>query len=252
MSLFSLVEKSPPSSGGLKVNLSFTVRLARSEEHLISAIKVRSEAYSRHLPDMGEMLRLPEEVDTSIGMIVFLAESKMTGEAIGTLRIQKCDEESLLIEDSIELPVEMKHRPRISVTRLAVKAGRESKEVKLALFKAMLLYCLAMQIDWIVIAARSPIDRTFEYLGFDDVFEKGKNYPIQSARNKLHRILVMCPRTLERTYFAQEHALHGFFFRQFHPDIEIFKSISNRWSSPRKLGRVQLAQSDDGSSYATV
>jgi hypothetical protein len=221
----------------------FSIRLARTQKQVMRAVKMRSDAYGRHLPEFAETLKTPEKYDASSDTVVFLAEPRDKGDPFGTMRLQVCTKSPLLIEESIDLPDFIGRRPRVSVTRLAVKPGHQSRIVKMLLFKAMLQYCLALQIDWIVIAARPPVDRTFVALGFTDIFDEGKLYPIKSANEKLHRVLVMSPRNRERTSFLENHPLHGFFFHDYHSDIEIFESISSASTSPRRSGNFDAIPS---------
>src|SRR5689334_19939254 len=65
--------------------LPFTVRAVTSAEQLGKAVAIRHRAYGRHVPALAEQLRRPEPLDMASGCTVLLAESKLDGEAIGTL-----------------------------------------------------------------------------------------------------------------------------------------------------------------------
>ena len=68
--------------------LPFRVRLVRSEEDLAKAVSIRHAAYARHLPGFAEQLRHPERSDFSADGIVLLAESRLDGSPLGTMRVQ--------------------------------------------------------------------------------------------------------------------------------------------------------------------
>jgi len=68
--------------------LPFTIRVASSEEQLGKAVAIRHAAYLRHLPTLAEALRAPEGIDRDESTVVLLAESKLDGSPLGTLRIQ--------------------------------------------------------------------------------------------------------------------------------------------------------------------
>jgi hypothetical protein len=223
------------------MELPFRVRTVRNDHQLSQAVRIRSEAYARHVPTLGEVLSAPEEVDKDVDSIVFLAEGKTDGEPLGTIRIQTNFASPLSIEASIDLPPMFRDRPLAGVSRLGVKAGARGRLVKLALFKAMHRYCLAKQVEWVLIGARPPLEQDYLNLGFVDVFEDQELRPLQSAKGLPHRILAFEVLTAERRWFEANHPLYVFMFRRFHPDIEIFASVSNMWSRPRTRPTIDLS-----------
>lgn len=226
-------------TGPKRVDLPFTVRIVRTDEQLERAVRIRAEAYGRHLPRLGEILETPEIVDRDPNSIVFLAEAKNDGEALGTIRIQTNFSSPISLETSIDLPDVFRGRPLAGVSRLAVKAGSRGRLVKLALFKALHRYCLAKQVEWILIGARAPLDQTYLDLGFVDVFEDSAPRPLASAAGVPHRILCFEVFTAERRWFELSHPLYLFMGQRFHPDIEIFSSVNNMWARPRERRRSQ-------------
>jgi hypothetical protein len=112
--------------------------------------------------------------------------------------------------------------------------------VKLALFKALHRYCLAKQVEWILIGARPPLDQTYLDLGFEDVFSDGILRPLATAANVPHRILSFEVFTAERKWHALSHPLYVFMGQRFHPDIEIFASVSNMWARPRAKNSMPI------------
>ena len=216
-----------------RAELPFTVRIVRTDEQLDRAIQIRAEAYSRHLPTLGELLGTPEVVDRIADSIVFLAEGKSDGEPLGTIRIQTNFAAPLPLELSVALPDAYVGRPLAGVSRLAVKGGPKGRLVKLALFKALHRYCLAKQVEWLLIGARPPLDQAYLELGFTDVYEDAELRPLATAADVPHRILSFEVFTAERRWHELSHPLYLFMGRRFHPDIEIFSSVSNMWARPR-------------------
>jgi hypothetical protein len=84
--------------------LPFTVRVVRNESDLRKAVDIRHHAYARHLPDLAESLKSPEPADTEDGVVVLLAESKLDGSPLGTMRIQTNEFKPLILERSVKLP----------------------------------------------------------------------------------------------------------------------------------------------------
>ncbi len=220
-----------------RADLPFTVRIVRTDEQLERAVRIRSEAYSRHLPPLGELLGTPETIDRKSDAIVFLAEGKIDEEPLGTIRIQTNFDTPLPLEDSIKLPDEYKGRPLAGVSRLAIKAGPRGRLVKLALFKALHRYCLAKQVEWILIGARPPIEQSYLDLGFTDTFADKQLRPLSTAAGIPHRILSFHVFSAERRWYDLSHPLYLFMGNRFHPDIEIFSSVNNMWARPRTRGK---------------
>lgn len=227
-----------------KADLPFSVRIVRTDEQLERAVRIRSEAYTRHLPSLGELLGTAETVDRTSDAIVFLAEGKADGEPLGTIRIHTNVERPIPLEYSINLPERYHGRPLAGVSRLAIKAGPRGRLVKLALFKALHRYCLAKQVEWILIGARPPIDRGYIELGFEDVFDDKTLRPLSTAADVEHRILAFEVFTAERRWNNLSHPLYIFMGKRFHPDIEIFSSVNNMWARPRSTKQSMQYQFD--------
>jgi hypothetical protein len=225
------------SALGLRVarkhTLPFRVRIVRNGEQLSRAVEIRAHAYGRHIPTLGEILSRPEQDDKESSALVFLAESKKTGDSLGTLRVQTNFDAPLPIEEYAPLPVEYSQLPMAEVSRLAVCSGNSGALVKIALFKALHRYCLAKQIQRIVIGARPPLDRDYIELGFGDVFADRRLRTLASTGGIPHRILSLDLVHLETAWMNSGHPLYEFMCRRFHPDIEIFASVSNMWAQPR-------------------
>jgi hypothetical protein len=201
--------------------LPFTVRVVRHEPQLRKAVAIRQSAYSRHLPALGELLRAPEPQDRDPGCAVLLAESRLDGEPLGTLRIQTNRHRPLALESSVELPDWLSGASLAEATRLGVAEGRIGRMVKTMLFKAFYQHCLAADIDWMVIGARSPLDRMYEALLFEDVFPGRRFIPLKHAGDLPHRILAFEMATAEARWRAARHPLLDLFVHTSHPDIEV-------------------------------
>ena len=202
--------------------LSFTVRLAASAADRRDACAVRARAYGRHLPQMRSTLVQPDALDAQPGTAVVLCRDKASGAAVGTLRIQRSDVQPLQIENSVVLPKELAGRPRAEITRLAVQPGADA-QVRLVLMKASYLYCLASQVRWMVIGARSDaLIRIYRALGFRDVLGPDDRVPLAHAGGLPHRILAFDVTAAERTWLAAGHGLYPFMIETYHPDLQLF------------------------------
>lgn len=214
--------------------LPFRIRIVRNEEQLSKAVRIRAEAYERHWPNLYLQLQSPEQQDRNPNSLIFLAELKCDGSAVGTMRVDTNLVTALPITDSVILPEEISQRPIAYVTRLGVKQGTLGSLVKLALFKSLHRYCLAKQLYWMLVGIRPPGDRDYVRLGFEDVFEDTQLIPISSSGGVPVRLMAFEVISAERRWHEMRHPLYQFMFANHHPDIEVFSSVNGMWSQPRK------------------
>lgn len=201
--------------------LPFTVSIARSDEQLRKAVTIRHAAYARHVPAFAELMKAPERCDLEDGVVVLLAESKLDGSPLGTMRIETNRYRPLALEQSVELPDWLQGCSLAGASRLGVGLGRIGRVVKTALFKAYFSYCDQVGIDWMVIAARAPLDRQYEALLFQDVFPEQGFIPLRHASNMPHRVLAFEVESAEERWSAAHHPLFNFFRRTHHPDLDL-------------------------------
>lgn len=216
--------------------LPFTVRVVRSEADLAKAIRIRHSAYARHLPELAARLLTPEALDTAPGVVVLLAESKLDGSAIGTVRIQTNDFQPLAVEQSIDLPAWTRHQRMAEVTRLAIAEGRVGRLVKLVLIKACFEFCEREGIDLAIAAGRAPIDRQYTQLLFEDLFPETGFIPLQHAGNLPHRVMAFDIASGERRWTEAGHPLLKFFRHTRHPDIDLSGAMPK--AAPRRALRA--------------
>lgn len=201
--------------------LPFTVRLVRNEKDLNKAVEIRHAAYARHLPTFAETLKTAETDDAEKGVVILLAESKLDGSPLGTMRIQTNQYQPLCLEQSIELPQWLRSRPLAEATRLGVTNEKGGRLVTTVLFKAYYQYCLQTSVEWMVVTARSPVDRTYDRLLFNDVFPDAGYIPIHHVGNLPHRVMSFNVDTAKDRWTQVKHPLLGFMCNTFHPDIDL-------------------------------
>ncbi len=201
--------------------LPFTVRLVRNEDDLNKAVEIRHSAYARHLPGFAETLRSPEIADAENGVAVLLAESKLDGSPLGTMRIQTNQFKPLCLEQSVALPEWLRRLPLAEATRLGVTNEKGGRLVTTVLFKAYFQYCQQIGVEWMVIAGRAPVDRMYDRLLFNDVFPGLGYIPLAHASNLPHRVLSFNVETAEDRWAEAKHPLLGFMCHTHHPDIKL-------------------------------
>jgi hypothetical protein len=216
---------------GVEERLPFSVRVVRDEVALEKAVAVRQAAYARHVPAFAAKLGAPEPNDHDRGSVVLLAESRMDSSPLGTMRIQTNRYRDLAIAQSVDLPAWLKNKSMAEATRLGVALGHAGRVVKTTLFKAFFLYCREAGIEWMVIAARPPLDRQYEALLFDDLFP-GQMIPMRHGNDIPHRVLAFEVGTAEERWEEARHPLFKFVFETQHPDIDLSDADFSSWDVP--------------------
>lgn len=202
-------------------SLRFTVHRARSDADLHAACEVRVASYGHHLPNVTSVWREPDALDRDRDTAVFLACDKATGQPVGTVRLTTNARTPTQIERHARVPSAIAERLVAEVTRLAVRPGHDDPTVKLGLMKASYLYCLANQVRWMVIGARSEaLVRGYRRLGFTDVAD-GESVPLAHAANLPHRLLAFDVTAAERNWHALNHPFYEFMVRSYHADIDL-------------------------------
>ncbi len=213
-----------PAPSGIPMTeqrLPFTVRIVSTESDLRKAVSIRAAAYGRHMPEFGEKLSTPETIDSEPGVAVLLAESKLDGSPLGTLRIQSNGYMPLKVEQSVVLPRWMRDRPLGEVTRLGIVGGTIGRLVKIVLIKAAFQYCEQDGIDWAIIGARAPLDRQYEQLLFEDLYPERGFIPMRHINDMPHRVMAFEIGTGEQRWTEAQHPLLNFFVHTLHSDIDI-------------------------------
>ncbi len=224
--------------------LPFSVRLVRNAEDLAKAVHIRHAAYARHVPTFADTLRFPEASDVEEGIAVLLAESKVDGSPLGTMRIQTNQFGPLSLEHSLTLPDGLQGLSLAEATRLGVTGTGAGRLVKTVLFKAFYLYCVQSGVDYMVVSGRAPVDRQYDSLLFQDVYPDLGYIPLPHVGNMLHRIMSFEVATAQTRWEAARHPLRDFIFHTRHPDIDLGAAhdVPPPFAGQRKLFGATPAQ----------
>ncbi len=200
--------------------LPFVVRPSHGDHDLERVARLRVQAYGRHLPAFAARLRTPEAADVARDTLVLLAEDKLDGRLLGSVRLQLGLARGLPLEASVPLPAWLtQDGPRVEPTRLVIEAGLHGPLVRNALFKACYLQARRAGANWLVAAARAPLDRLYQRLLFRDVFDDALPRPMRHIGDLPHRVLALPLREVVALYRATDHGLTGFMLDTDHPDL---------------------------------
>ncbi len=222
-------------------SLSFSLRPVETHDDLLLACEVRARAYGRKFPEYGESMSVPDAIDASPWTAVFLCEDKFTGEAVGTMRVQSTTRgnSKLEIEKYVQPTPELENFGRAEITRLAALQGADPF-VRLALWKAAYLYCMAIQARWLIMGVRKPsLLRAYQQMGATDVFEDKRTIRIAHGGNLPHRVLALDIGACERRFREENNPLFHFMFGAIHQDISVLPSVHRRVPKHVRLHVVQ-------------
>jgi hypothetical protein len=202
--------------------LHFTIRLAEGAEDLERIAEQRAQAYSRHQPDLVERMSLskPEKDDFREDAVVIVAESKESGDVLGSMRLTTNIHKPLRFETEFDLPERFHDRVLLEAGRMTACSGSEGRMVVPALLKTAFEASFYAGVDYLLLIARRPIDRMYRSLGFKDLFDG--RLVVTSAQPGV-------PVTLFHTDIAGSEAIlqntsqqyYSFFAETDHPDILI-------------------------------
>lgn len=200
------------------VRLPFRIRPVVNSVDLRRAVRLRANAYGRHSAEMGLALSMPEPDDYLRGSVVFVAESKLDGSVLGTMRVQTNEYKPLPLERSFQLPEQYQGARLGEACRLGVVGDKTGSFVKMCLFKAYYQYCRGAGIDHMVVAVKRPVYRQYKMLWFTDLSDG--YIPMQHAANLPHIVMALDVKGAEALWTERKQPMLNFFVNEVHVDID--------------------------------
>jgi len=227
--------------------LPFRVRLARDERDLRRAVAVRVQAYGRHVPGMDEVLSAPEPDDFRSDAILLLAESKLDGQVLGSMRLLTNVLHPLHLEEEVALPQQFHGRKLLEAWRLTVCPGEAARQVSSALYKALYEVSFHADIDHVLVVARSPVDRLYRAMQFKEAMP-GEKIALANTLFLPHGLYYLPVKEADALWRAAECPMYPFMAQTHHPDIEIDHAVvHDRFHSrevPAGIGFVVTGKPD--------
>jgi len=197
--------------------LPFQVRLVNSAQDLAKAVEIRASAYTRHLPHYGGRLREPEAEDYRRDVLVLIAERKLDGAAVGTMRLEPNFVQPLGVESEIRIPSGYGQKRLLETTRLGIQNGQAGTMVMVALVKAAFEICHACSVDYGLAVGRRSMAEVFGSMCYDMVVG-----PVQMSFAKVPFWLFAIPiAEVEDRLQLRGHSYFDFMARTSHPDLQV-------------------------------
>lgn len=199
--------------------LPFTLRFARSEADLRKAVAIRQSAYARHLPELAARFAVPEPSDLDGSSLVLVAESRLDGLPLGSMRFRTNRERPLDLEQSVTLPDSLRHSILAEATRLAVTHQAVGRVVKAMMMKAMFMHSINAGVSHFVVTARHPMDRFYSWLLFEDAIPGAGFIPMAHVGMIPHRVMTCDLAETKCKWAESNHPWYALFFQTHHPDL---------------------------------
>lgn len=213
--------------------MRYAVKLIRTRDQLREVVDVRVLGYKKHIPTLAETLATPEDADFKKATVTIGCVDTATKQIVGSVRITLNQFEPLPLESVFKLDPQIASQNIAEASRLVVPSNSQARFVKLLLIKATYLYCHALQVKWVMLCAREPLDREYEKLGLVDVSTSGKFLLVPYIGQIPHRALGLNVVEAERNWSASKHPLYQFMAQHVHREIKIFDSVRPMWEQPR-------------------
>lgn len=204
-------------------NLPFNIMQAQNVGDMSCVVQLRQASYGRHVPEFGKYLASPEGEDNNPENIVLLITAKSNNMPLATMRIHTSRHRKLLpLEHTIKLPDALRTSTLAEAVRFSVTGGAEGRLPRDTLFKAFYLISSKLDIEWMVICARFPLQKLYYGLMFEDIFPDREPISFAHIGNIPHRVLKLRVDDVEKLWRAANHPLYNFFFETRHPELERF------------------------------
>ncbi len=213
-------------------HLPVTIRVVASESDLRKVLALRA-AVAREQGRNEAEAAAPEARDRRADTTLLIAESRLDGEALGSLRILRGGRGRLAAEEHFELPAGLRSTSVAEASRQVLRGGRNAALVRLMLWKAFHRFCLASQIDTMLIRVRRPLDREYEWLGFRDALAS-------DAPAGEYRLMTLGVFEAHEQSLRNRHPLYDFFFVERHPEIDLLAEVGTHAAKRRLAGSADL------------
>jgi hypothetical protein len=186
---------------------SVTIRAARTDSDIRTAINVRWQGYKKY-----EMFKDPdlEELDLSSNCTILLAEDS-SGVALGTIRILDRRYGPIELDRFINVDDLMPYNPRsvAEATRFSIPVTSRSRIVKHLLWKAYFNYCYENSIDLMLVSVKECAKKDYDFLQFVEL--KNGTYTHPSLGNLPHFCFYLETLKALTLYKERNHPMYHFF-----------------------------------------
>jgi hypothetical protein len=211
--------------------LPFNINIARTSQSSDRLLATRNRAYGRHEDPLLGSDHFHKSLSSANSLLIS-AESKVSGECFGSVRIESNSSKPFYFESEVEVPQLAVKTLAVCASRLNVTLGPLGKLTRAALCKSLYLYAHALQCSSIFAFVDKPRARLYTSLGFKPALD-GNPLLNLNSHDGLEYHLFVAQVSEFRSGVDPKHPLYDFVFNISHPDIRIFSSVGSREQSSR-------------------
>lgn len=204
------------------------VRLVRTSDQMQKVVEFRRQAYAR-FPSQDELMSKVEDADLDSSAVLVIAEDTQTGSVLGTTRVHCGSSYVLRRFPDLPMSAALRSERLCFVTRLAVNAPSTKLHafVRSLLFKTCYQVCVASQTSEMLVVIHPRRTWQFRQIGFTSMSEDKS--PVRLAALGFEPLIAMSANVANwgGTLSRLTSPLYDFIFSTFHPEIEVFQSISS-------------------------
>jgi hypothetical protein len=206
--------------------LPFSVVISRDGGTTARLLATRIRAFDRHDHPVKQSHHFQLQLKSDSGVLI-TAESKLSGECLGSVRVETNLISPFYFENEISTTDLQENIPSICASRLSVTNATGAALVRLALSKALYLYCHAMQARYVYAFVDSARFRLYRNLGFESVFEGNPDLHLNCHNGVSAKLVRSDVNRLEKNLALSSDSLREFFYDVHHSDIKIFDSVAS-------------------------
>jgi hypothetical protein len=207
--------------------LPFFVVLSRKGETSERLFATRLRSYGRHEDPLQNSAHFRKHLADDQAVLIS-AECKVSGECLGSVRVESNIKEQFYFESEITIPDLSTKASAVCISRLNVTNGPQGRLARAAICKALYLYSHALQCEHMYAFVDKPRARLYTTLGFEPALESNPLLKL-SCHDGLAYHLYRSPVDEAMARLPLLNAqMFDFIFQTFHPDIRVFSAIGSR------------------------
>jgi N-acyl-L-homoserine lactone synthetase len=203
-------------------------RVCETAADVARALEVRRRVYGE---ECGYRVPVPDAYDARSWQLI--AEDERTNDVVGSLRLTPRAGGPIEAEEYFRLPPDLTRGRTVEATRFSVlpthrTARRVLPAVALGLFKLVIRYVIALEVDRVIVCAKPERVSTYEWIGFD---RTGRSAPYRALGGLEHELLVTNPGAAIAR--SRDHRFWDFFVET--DDPEIILPRARVWPSQARI-----------------
>jgi hypothetical protein len=206
--------------------LPFYVVVSRNNDTSDRLIATRHRAFTGDDDPMKTSPHFINQLKSTEGVLIS-AESKSSGECLGSVRVDTNLSSRFYFEEEITTPDLEDKSPSICASKLNAPKGPLGLLTRMALSKTLYLYAHAIQAKYVYCFVNQSRFRLYRSMGFEPVFADNPNLILECHHGIATRMIRSDVNSLEANLSLRSPSLKTFFFDRHHPDIKIFASVSS-------------------------